>query len=284
MEIIKKATVLLIATVLSTNIQAENIGLHLGIQLWKSKANGTFGEKNSSTKAESSDNQKTNFHIKLIHPFRLLPNARISTASFDASGLSEFSREYSNDTDTAHVDVVENVKANNRFNLSYVDYTLFYQVLNNGQFSMELGLTARDFGDDVVYSETADITTTTRDFIWDGPDHDDHDYHNIVETSKRISADHLRVDEIEPMVFIAGKLLTPVEGVGAFFEANISLASEQTVYDYLVGVDYDLLDNRMVDLNISAGYRASQMDFEDLDGLYSDIEFKGVFIGFTTRF
>lgn len=284
MDIRKSVAILLFTTVISAGVQAENIGLYLGLELWNSKPSGIYGTKNNLIRAESKDDQQTSYYIELIHPYRFIPNVRINRSSFDASAQSEFSREYSNDTNTAHVDIVESINSNARFNISYVDYTLFYQVFNNEQLSLDLGLTARDFGDGVIYTEIADTTTTTRDFIWDGPDHDDHDYHNIVEETQTTNTENLKANEIEPMLFIAGNVLMPIEGLAVFTQANISLASDHSIYDYSIGIDYDLLDNRMVDLNISAGYRTSQMDFEDLHGLYSNIEFKGMFIGLTARF
>lgn len=221
MDIHKKVTTLVFVTLMSTNIQAENVGLHLGAHLWNSKPNGAFGEKSNLTRAETDRDQNIGYFIELIHPYQLLPNVRIERTSYDASGQAEFSREYSNDTDIAHVDVLEHVTANTRFNISHVDYTFFYQLFNDEQLSLDLGLTARDYGDGLVYTESADITTTTRDFIWDGPDHDDHDYHNIVEKTQRVNKEDLKVDEIEPMLFFASKIVTPVKGLAFLLKRTI---------------------------------------------------------------
>ena len=48
---------------------------------------------------------------------------------------------------------------------------------------------------------------------------------------------------------------------------------------YQVGLNYDLIDSQMVDLNVTLGYRAMKVGFEDLNNLYTDLEFKGAFVG-----
>jgi hypothetical protein len=45
-----------------------------------------------------------------------------------------------------------------------------------------------------------------------------------------------------------------------------------------------LIDNLAIDVNLTAGYRAVKLQLEDIDDLYTDIEFKGVFAGVVVHF
>lgn len=43
-------------------------------------------------------------------------------------------------------------------------------------------------------------------------------------------------------------------------------------------------DSRMVDFNLTLGHLVVKMKFEDLDNLYTDLEFKGSFVGVIAHF
>lgn len=49
-------------------------------------------------------------------------------------------------------------------------------------------------------------------------------------------------------------------------------------------LSYDLMRIKMVDFNVTLGYRVMKMEFENLNRLYTDIEFKGAFVGMIARF
>jgi hypothetical protein len=57
-----------------------------------------------------------------------------------------------------------------------------------------------------------------------------------------------------------------------------------TLYDYQVGISYELIDNLAIDVNLTADYRAVKLQLEDIDDLYTDIEFKGVLAGVVVHF
>lgn len=59
---------------------------------------------------------------------------------------------------------------------------------------------------------------------------------------------------------------------------------DSTVYDYQIGVSYELVDNLVVDLDLTLGYRAVKLELNDIDDLYSDLTFNGVFAGAIVHF
>ena len=76
----------------------------------------------------------------------------------------------------------------------------------------------------------------------------------------------------------------PLTGLSVFVQGDFLLIDDHTLYDYQVGLSYGLVDSRMVDFNVTLGYRAVKMEFDDLNNLYTDLEFKGAFVGVIARF
>jgi len=281
----KRTYLLAVITVcLATPVNADSIGLHLGGKIWKSTTTGTFGNKNSQIDYGAVEEQQNSLFIAIEHPIPFLPNARISSNSLETFGTVTTTSVYSADTNTAHVDIVDQTAVDANFDINFVDYSLYYQVFDNDLLAFDLGLTARAFGGDVSYTDKTDRVTTTRDFIWDGEEHDDHDYHNIVERSQLTSEKSVSANDVVPMIYLSSKVNLPISGFSLLLEGNYSLLDDHTIYDYQLAIDYDLITNRMIDLNMNIGYQVTDLALEDMNGIYTNLEFDGGFIGFSMRF
>jgi hypothetical protein len=267
-----------LAALFTANVQADTIGLYFGGQIWQSAASGLYGEKNALIDFDLKKEQQANYFIAVEHPFPLFPNVRISRSFFDTTDKTNVTQESNFDNETSHVNVKANVDADANFDINCIDYTLYYELFDNGLFSFDLGLTARDFGGAVTVMETKNTITTSRDFIWDGADHDDHDYHFIIGTTNIVTTRKIKTKEIEPMLYVATNIDLPLTGLSLFAQGDL-LIDGGAIYDYQVGLSYDLVDNRMVDLNLTLGYRAEKMEFENSGDLSTGLEFKGVFVG-----
>lgn len=273
-----------LAALYTTNAQADTVGLYLGGQVWQNEASGLFDEKNISTDFNLKKEQQISYFIAIEHPFPLLPNVRVSHTTFDTTGKTNLTQDYSDDNQVSHVNVHSEFDINANFNVSYIDYTLYYEIFDNDLLSFDLGLTARDFGGAITVTETTNIVTITRDRVWDGEEHDDHDYHNIIETTEAITTDKIKTNDIKAMLYVATNIHLPLTGLNLFAQGDFVLIDDHTIADYQIGVSYDLIDSRAVDLNVSAGYRTVKMEFEDPIDLYTELEFKGAFIGVTAHF
>ncbi|GHG08110.1 TIGR04219 family outer membrane beta-barrel protein [Thalassotalea marina] len=280
----KKVFTAIITTCFFASAHADSVGLYIGGQLWQSNSSGKFGEQNSQTDNKLKNEQQFHYFVAVEHPFPVLPNIRIAKTALDSQGNSQLTQEYSADTDTAHVDVHVDSAIKASFKVNYIDYTLYYQLLDNGLMSLDLGLTARDFGGYVANSATSTTVTTTRDFTWDGPEHDDHDYHNIVETVDSSSSKKFKTKDIEPMIYLASEVQFPMPGLSLFIQGDLSFTGDHSIYDYQAGFNYDLVISKAVDVSLSIGYRNVNLELEDLNNLYSDLEFKGAFVGVVTHF
>lgn len=246
-----------LAAVLSTNVQADAIGIYLGGQVWDNQASGTFGDGSSQVDFNLVDEKQNSFFIAFEHPLPLIPNLRVASTSLETDGMTTLTDDFKFDDET----FVKGADVNADFNVSYVDYTLYYELFDNDLLSFDFGITARDFDGDVSVSTqlTSGSTTTT-------------------------VSDTIAVTDVVPMLYVATNIGLPLTGLNLYAQGNFLSIDDHTLYDYEVGVSYELIDNMVVDMNINAGYRAVKLELDDLNDLYSDIEFDGVFVGTTIHF
>ena len=250
----KLALVMTLASVLSTTVQADTIGVYLGGQAWDNQASGTFGDgNNSQIDFNLKEQTQGSYFIAFEHPLPLIPNVRIASTSLETDGTTTLETEFTFDDETfaAEADVLAD------FDVSYVDYTLYYELFDNGLFSFDFGLTGRDFDGDVTVS--TQLTTGTQ-------------------------SDTVKVTDIIPMLYVSTNVGLPLTGLNLFAQGNFLSIDDHTLYDYQVGVSYELVDNLAVDVNINAGYRSVKLELDDLNDLYSDIEFDGAFVGAVVHF
>jgi outer membrane protein len=259
----------------TVSVHADTVGLYVGGQIWQSDASGTFGEQNTLIDFNLNKEQQSNYFVAVEHPFSLLPNVRISRTTIDTVGKTNLTQEFSFDD----VNFLMDEDVNASFNVNYVDYTLYYELFDNGLFSFDFGLTARDFDGAVTVKGTTEIVTTIVEEVYPGYDH------ITVETSASvIPSGEIKTDEIVPMVYVATNISFRLTGVSLFAKGDFLLIDDHSMYDYQVGLNYNLVNNMMINLNMTLGYRAVKLEFEDLDNLYSDLEFKGVFVGVIAHF
>ena len=243
-----------IAACLAAPVQADTIlGLYIGGQVWDSAASGVFGEIDNQTDFNLKDETQTGFHVALEHPVPLIPNIKIASTSLDTTGQTTLNLDFSfNGEDFTSGDSVDAT-----FDVSYVDYTLYYEILDNDLITLDIGLTARDIDGDISVASTGGV--------------------NALTATESVSA-------VIPMLYASAIVGLPLTGLNVFAEGNVISYDDHTIYDYQAGISYDVLDNMAVDLNIAIGYRAVGLELEDLDDVYADLDFKGVFIASTIHF
>jgi outer membrane protein len=246
-----------LASILSTNVQADALGIYLGGQLWDNQASGTFGDGSSQIDFNLADEKQNSFFIAFEHPLPLIPNIRIASTSLETIGNTSLTTDFEFEGETFSTDA--NINAN--FNVSYLDYTLYYELFDNDLLSFDFGLTARDFDGDVTVTAKA----------------------NSGAESVTQSAS-IEVTDVVPMLYARTNVGLPLTGLNLYAQGNFLSFDDHTLYDYEVGVSYELVDNLAVDVNINAGYRAVKLELDDLNDLYTNIEFDGVFIGTTIHF
>jgi len=290
----KKAFAATLVALLTANVRADTVGLYLGSQIWQSEANGVLGEKNTLINFDLKKEKPSYYFVAVEHPFPLLPNVSISSTTLETTGKTNLTQAFSfGGGKFPAEDVIEvpdgefiidtklDTKLNASFNVSYVDYTLYYELFDNGLFSFDLGLTGRDFDGTVTVTGTTDVVATT-----DVKDHPGHTPDHIGSEITGTTSDKgkIQINEIEPMLNIATNISFPLTGLSLYAQGDYSLKNEHSLFEYQVGLNYDLIDSRMMDFNITLGYRFAKMEFEYLDDLYMNIEVKGAFVGVIAHF
>lgn len=246
-----------LATVLSTNVQADALGIYLGGQVWDNQASGTFGDGSSLVDFNLVDEKQNSFFVAFEHPLPLIPNARIASTSLETNGMTTLDTDFDFDDET----FLNGADVNADFDVSYVDYTLYYELFDNDLLSFDFGITARDFDGDVTVSTQVTVGSSTSTI-----------------------SDTIAVTDVVPMLYVATNVGLPLTGFNLYAQGNFLSFDDHTLYDYEVGVSYELIDNMLIDVNVNAGYRAVKLELEDLNDLYTNIEFDGLFVGTTIHF
>lgn len=248
---------------------SDDVGLYLGTQIWQSEASGIFGEENTLIDFNLKKEQQINYFFGVKHPISFLPNARISSTTLDTSGKTTLTQKF--DFNGRNFVVGEKVDA--RFNVSYIDYTFYYALLDHDDFSFELGLTARDLN--------GDVSVTGAQKPCSVPDPDPND--PCIDTGGSYTG-KIATDEINPMLYVATNIRLPLTDFSVFAHADFLLKDNHTFSDYQVGLSYDLMRIKMVDFNVTLGYRVIKVEFENLNSLYTVLEFKGTSVGMIASF
>jgi outer membrane protein len=245
----KTALAILVTGLLSASAMADTIGgLYIGGSIWSNEATGTFGEKSSLVDFNLKDEEQGSFYIALEHPLPFIPNLMVASTTLDTDGSTILTDDFVFENETFSGAV------NTTFDVNYVDYTLYYELFDNGLFSFDFGLTARDFDGDITVASDTGLDST------------------------------LSVSAIIPMLYVSTIVALPGTSFDLFANGNLLSIDDHTVHDYQVGISYELVDNLAVDVNLTLGYRSVKLELEDLDNLYTDIEFKGVFAGAVVHF
>jgi len=244
-----------IASLLTTSVQADTLlGLYIGGHIWANQAEGSFGEGTSNQATFNfKDENQGNFFVALEHPIPFIPNIKIASTTLDTVGGATTSGDFTFDGNT----YTANSVLDTTFDASFVDYTFYYELLDNDLLTFDIGLTARDLESQI--NVTGDISGTP-------------------------TSSDLSVSGIIPLVYVNTIIGLPFTGFNIFAEANFLSLDDNTLYDYQVGVSYEVLDNLAVDLDVTLGYRSLKLELDDIDDLYSDLTFDGVFIGATVHF
>ena len=140
-------------SVLSSNVNADALGLYVGGGVWDHDASGTFGALGESINVESdlnfSGENDTYFYAAFEHFVPLVPNVRIEAASMGHSGAAN-----------SVVFKGVTLSGSSEINLDTADAIIYYRILDNW-VNFDLGINVRKLdGDFTVASETLSISET----------------------------------------------------------------------------------------------------------------------------
>ena len=239
----KKSVALIASAMLLTcgSASADTLlGVYAGVQGWDMAAEGSYGDQGSLSEYSFEDESQGRFYVALEHFIPLVPNIKIAHSEITTSG-------FESDDDFANMFV-----GDSQVDFTYTDYTLYYELFDNGLFSFDFGLTAKDFEGEFIDADALGFNEN--------------------------------VDEIIPMLYVATQVSIPGTGLSVFAEGNFLSIDDNTLLDYQAGIAYALLDNMLIDVTLQAGYRMVDLELDDLDDVYADLQFDGAFAGVEVHF
>lgn len=76
----------------------------------------------------------------------------------------------------------------------------------------------------------------------------------------------------------------PFTGLSAYVRGHALAIDSSSLQDLEVALQYRIFDTLLLDGSIQVGYRYFNLELDNVAGLYSDVEFKGPFVGFQLHF
>lgn len=92
------------------------------------------------------------------------------------------------------------------------------------------------------------------------------------------------LDETIPTAYAMVSAGLPFTGLSAYARGHLLAIDSSSLQDIEAGLQYRLFDTAILDGSIQLGYRYFNVELDNVAGLYSDVEFKGPFVGFQLHF
>ena len=92
------------------------------------------------------------------------------------------------------------------------------------------------------------------------------------------------LDEYSPLLYATVGVKLPFTGMSAKAEAIYTHGSDSKKTDVQAELQYDFIDNLLVDVGAKVGYRMMQVDFEQDQRPDLQLEFRGPYIGLDVHF
>lgn len=248
----KKIAVAILAPafLISGAAQADTLlGIYAGGQVWDTENTGNFGSGNGSQSFGFADEKQKSFYLAFEHPVPLLPNIKIRDNELSTQGMVTLSEDftYNGEGYTAGTSLASSV------DLSHTDITLYYEIFDNDLLSFDLGVTGKKV---------------------DG----------LLAVRDAQSENSLESDGWIPTGYAQLRVGIPATPLTVYGLANAVSVDDSSVRDIEAGIEYRLIENLAVDLNLQLGYRDITIELDDLDGIYSDLQFKGPYLGLEVHF
>lgn len=241
---------MLITVGLFGKVHADTLlGGYVGVQGWNMGTAGGFAQDSSTADFEFEDQTNVGFYAALEHPIPLIPNIKVARTAMDTEGTTVL------DTQFTFADEVflANSTVDTSVEMTATDYILYYELLDNDLITIDVGLSAKQVEGDLVVVESG----------------------NVSEAS---------FDAFIPMAYGKFQFGIPATDLGIHAEGTFLSIDDDSLIDYQVAIYYDFVESLALDMRIMGGYRTTTLEIEDLDDIYADMEFDGVFLGLELDF
>lgn len=226
----KKLLALALLTGLSNTAAADTIlGVYFGGDIWRSSMDGDLSYNTTAFTTSYDETDNYRLYGRFEHPIPLVPNVALRFTNVDIEGNS----------------------AGDKVSLKSVDYTLYYEFLDNDLISLDAGLTLRQLEGDYVDSS------------------------NGVDES---------FDAPLPMGYLMAEVGIPMTPLTAFADVTAVGLSGDAYSDAQIGLSFMINPGYVLDWSVRAGYRVQKLDLDDIDNVNADITIDGMFLGLEGHF
>ncbi|NDV92573.1 TIGR04219 family outer membrane beta-barrel protein [Alteromonas sp. 345S023] len=236
----------------SVTTQADTIaGVYAGAQAWQTDTTGGFADSSSTANFNFDDETNSSLYIAFEHPVPLVPNVKVVHTTLDNNGTTTLDSSFSFDGEL----YTANSEVNTITELEATDLILYYELFDNDLVSFDVGLNAKYIDGAFYVEDTASDTQSSGEF-----------------------------SGVIPMVYSKVQVGLPFTGLAAYAEGSYLSFDDHELSDYQVAVTYSFIESIAVDMTVQLGYRNVTVDIEDIDDVYADMEFDGVFAGLELHF
>jgi outer membrane protein len=243
----------LVALCACSTSQADTLlGLYAGAQVWNMETSGGFSSDGSNADFNFEAQTNSNLYVAFEHPVPLIPNIKVQRTIMDTYGETTLNSQYSfgDEIYAGNTDVLTDVQ------LTATDFILYYELFDNDLISFDVGVNTKYIDGELLVTEKDDASHSSRE-AFSGP---------------------------VPMLYSRLAIGIPFSGFGAFAEGSFLSIDDHTLSDYQAALTYSLMENLAIDVTFQLGYRAVTLELDDLDDIYSDLDFKGVYAGLEVHF
>lgn len=248
----KKSVVALVSLVssLAPAVMADTVGgVYLGADLHFAETTGGFGQTGNQQNFSFDDKNQNSFYIKVEHPLPLLPNIKLQRNTLDSDGSTVLNKTFVFDSQIFAVGSTVAQKVD----LSNIDATFYYEILDNDLVSLDLGVTAKYIDGDIS------VTSQGQNALQD-------------------------LSAVIPMGYAYGSFGLLGTGTKVFAEVNYVSYDGSSLSDMQLGLAYELIDSLAIDLDLKAGIKKTKMELDDIDKVDADLSFDGAFISAELHF
>lgn len=228
------------------------LGVYAGAHGWNMDTEGGFANDTSLTEFNFDDENKSSVFVALEHPIPLVPNIKVRRTGMDTSGdvtlTSTFT--FGDQLFTVDSDLVTEV------DMTQTDYILYYELFDNDLISFDFGLNGKYVDGELFVQDSEEPSIRGREAF----------------------------SGVVPMLYSKLAVGLPFSGLGVYVEGSFLSIDDHSMLDYQAAVVYEFVDNLAVDIALQVGYRSVQVELEDLDDIYTDMDFSGVFAGIEVHF
>lgn len=233
----------------SSAASADFLGVYAGAERWNYDTEGFIRSGGENVDLNNdlgfSDDDDNVYYLAFEHPVPFLPNVKVQQNNLEGSAVGTASQTFTFDG----VTFAEGSELTSSYDLTHIDYTLYYELLDNW-VNLDLGLTGKDFDG---FAEVSYTATTG------------------------VVGSRVGLKGTVPTIYGKAQFDLPFTGLKTGAIVNIGEKSGDKLSDIKAYLAYEGESGFGVEL----GYRTFDVEFEDFDSLASDITFDGFYAGFT---